>query len=153
MFLAVPRSDEHVGFERPFFARPMGRQILLVGRLERTGAQKELCLLLKTCLILILQKRAWEQFIHHTLSMIFQKNYFSCYILLTDQISSSDCPYTFRYWAICVLQLFVAQQMQGRRKVLDFGVVKSIKDIYHSHKLKIAQGHRKCYKPIKWVLG
>ena len=38
MFLAVPRSDEHVGFERPFFARPMGREILLVGRLERTGA-------------------------------------------------------------------------------------------------------------------
>ena len=29
------------------------------------------------------------------------------YILITDQISSSDCLYFLRYWAICVLQLFV----------------------------------------------
>ena len=30
-------------------------------------------------------------------------------MLLTDQISFSDCPYFFRYWTICVLQLFVFQ--------------------------------------------
>ena len=41
MFLVVPRSDEHVGFERPFFARPIGREILLVGRLERTLSTPE----------------------------------------------------------------------------------------------------------------
>ena len=28
---------------------------------------------------------------------------FSCYILLTDQISLSDCLYFFEYWAKCVL--------------------------------------------------
>ena len=32
---------------------------------------------------------------------------FSCYILLTDQISLSDSLYFSRHWAICVLQLFV----------------------------------------------
>ena len=32
-----------------------------------------------------------------------------CYILLTDQISLSDCLYFSRYWAICILQLFVNQ--------------------------------------------
>ena len=39
----------------------------------------------------------------------FQEKYFSCYILLTDQISLSDCLYFSRYRAICVLQLFVNQ--------------------------------------------
>ena len=33
----------------------------------------------------------------------------SCYILLTDQISLPGCLYFLRYWAICVLQLFVNQ--------------------------------------------
>ena len=32
-------------------------------------------------------------------------------VLLTDQISLSDCFYFSRYWAICVLQLFVNQAM------------------------------------------
>ena len=30
---------------------------------------------------------------------------------LTDQISMSDCLYFLRFWAICVLQLFVDQVM------------------------------------------
>ena len=34
---------------------------------------------------------------------------FSCYILLTDQISWYNCPYILRYLVICVLQLFVSQ--------------------------------------------
>ena len=34
----------------------------------------------------------------------------SCYILLTDQISLPGCLYFLRYWAICVLQLFVNQE-------------------------------------------
>ena len=37
----------------------------------------------------------------------FKKTYFSCYALLTDQISLPDCLYFLRYWSICVLQLFV----------------------------------------------
>ena len=28
----------------------------------------------------------------------FQEKYFSCYTLLTDQISLPDCPYFLRYW-------------------------------------------------------
>ena len=39
----------------------------------------------------------------------FQEKCFSCYILLTDQISLSDCLDFSRYWAICALQLFVNQ--------------------------------------------
>ena len=37
----------------------------------------------------------------------FQEKSFSCYILLTEQISLSDCLYFSKYWTICVLQLFV----------------------------------------------
>ena len=32
--------------------------------------------------------------------MIFEENFFSRYILLTDQISLSDVLYFLRYWAI-----------------------------------------------------
>ena len=48
------------------------------------------------------------------LRMIFQENYFSCYILLTDQISLPHCLYSLRYWAIYVLQLFVSQLMTSQ---------------------------------------
>ena len=39
----------------------------------------------------------------------FQEKCFSCYTLLTEEISLSECLYLLRYWAICVLQLFVNQ--------------------------------------------
>ena len=39
----------------------------------------------------------------------FSRNIFSCYILLTDHISLSDCLYFLKYRAICVLQLFLSQ--------------------------------------------
>ena len=61
------------------------------------------------CSILIFQLRAWEWFLQHILCMVFQQKSSSCYILLTDQISLPDCLYFLRYWAICVLQLFVNQ--------------------------------------------
>ena len=35
--------------------------------------------------------------------MIFQQKCFSCYILLTDQVSLPDRLNFLRYWAICVL--------------------------------------------------
>ena len=38
-----------------------------------------------------------------------QEKFFSCYIPSTDQISLSDCLYFLRYWAICILKLFVSQ--------------------------------------------
>ena len=43
-------------------------------------------------------------FLHLILYMIYQGKCFSCYVLLTDQISLSDCFYFLRYWGICVLQ-------------------------------------------------
>ena len=39
--------------------------------------------------------------------MILQEINFSCYILLTNQISLPNCLYYLRYWSVCVLQLFV----------------------------------------------
>ena len=43
-------------------------------------------------------------FLHLILYMIYQGKCFSCYVLLTDQISLSDCFYFLRYLGICVLQ-------------------------------------------------
>ena len=43
-----------------------------------------------------------SHFVHN-----FSKSCFSCYALLTDQISLPDCLYFLRYWSICVLELFV----------------------------------------------
>ena len=40
-----------------------------------------------------------------------KKDCFSFYVLLIEQISLSSCLYLMRYWAICVLQLFVIQVM------------------------------------------
>ena len=39
----------------------------------------------------------------------FQEKCSSYYILLTNQISLSDCLYFLSYWAICVLKMFVNQ--------------------------------------------
>ena len=46
--------------------------------------------------------------------MIFEEKYFSCYILLTDQISLASCLYFLKYWATNVLQLFVAQSVMSQ---------------------------------------
>ena len=43
----------------------------------------------------------------------FSKKCFSCYILLTDQISLSDCLYFSRNWAIRVLQLIDNQAVMS----------------------------------------
>ena len=39
----------------------------------------------------------------------FQEKCFSCYVLLTDQISLSDCLYFLRYWAICVFNCLLTR--------------------------------------------
>ena len=75
---------------------------------------KTKCLKLQTidseiCSILIFQKMVWEQFLHHILCMIFQGKCFSCYVLLSDEMSIPDLLYFLRYWLIYVLQLFVNQ--------------------------------------------
>ena len=46
--------------------------------------------------------------LHHILQMVFQEKWFSCYILLTDQVSLSAFLYFLNYWAICLLPLFVS---------------------------------------------
>ena len=60
------------------------------------------------CSILFFQKRVWEKFLH-ILCMLFQEKCFPCSILLTDQISLSNRCYFLRYWAICLMQLFLNQ--------------------------------------------
>ena len=59
-------------------------------------------------------KKGLEMFLHHVLCMIFQEKCFSCYILLSDQISLSDCLYFLRYLAIYVLELFVSQVVRSQ---------------------------------------
>ena len=39
----------------------------------------------------------------------FSTKMFLSHILLTDQMSLPGCIYFLRYWAICVLQLFVTR--------------------------------------------
>ena len=51
----------------------------------------------------------------HILCMIFdEEKCFLCCILLTDQISLSDCLYLSRYWAVYVLQLFANQAVTSQ---------------------------------------
>ena len=54
-------------------------------------------------------KEVWNQYPYLIFHIIFEENYFSCYILLIDQISLPGCLYFVRYWTICVLQLFANQ--------------------------------------------
>ena len=51
-------------------------------------------------------EKSLGKFLHHILCIIFQGKCFSCYILLTDQMSLPDWFYFLKYWAIFVLQLF-----------------------------------------------
>ena len=39
----------------------------------------------------------------------FEEKYFSCCVLLPDQISLPGCIFLMGYWAICALQVFVNQ--------------------------------------------
>ena len=54
-------------------------------------------------------KRGLELFSLPHFLHIFKEKYCSCHSLQIDQVSSSSCFYFVRYWAICVLQLFVNQ--------------------------------------------
>ena len=67
----------------------------------------------ETCWISVICRRVWDQPLHHILCMIFQKKYFSCYILLTDQISLSGCLYFLRDWVICVFELFLVRPVKS----------------------------------------
>ena len=44
----------------------------------------------------------------HFVCNVSKKKCYLCYNLLTDQILLSDFIYFLRYWAMCVLQLFVS---------------------------------------------
>ena len=61
------------------------------------------------CSILTFQETVWEYLLHHILRMIFHGKSFSCYILVTDQVSLPGCLYFLRYCTMCVLQIFVFQ--------------------------------------------
>ena len=101
----VKANGLHVNFT--IFWQPSNQHAIKTNRLKLYTTHPEICS------ILIFQMRVWEQFLQHILCMIFQQKCFSCYILLTDQISLSDCLYFLRYWTICLLQLFVNQVVTG----------------------------------------
>ena len=68
----------------------------------------------EVCSIFIFQKRLQEQILRNILRIIFQEKRFSCYVLLTSQMLWFDSHYFLRYWAICVLQMFVKQAMTSK---------------------------------------
>ena len=49
------------------------------------------------------------------LCIIFQEKYFSCYFLLTRQISLSGCLNLLRYWAIWALKFLVSKLIMPKR--------------------------------------
>ena len=55
----------------------------------------------------------------------FQEKWFSCCILLTDQISLSDCLFFLKYWAICVLRLFLKQAVTSYNLKLTVSLLSS----------------------------
>ena len=89
---------------------------------------------IEICSILIFQKMVWDQFLHQILCMTFQEKCFSCYNLLTDQISLSDCLYFLKYWAICVLRLFVNQAVTSQILKLTSSPYRAV--LLHDQKVK-----------------
>ena len=75
----------------------------------KTNCIKLLAIDPEICSILIVQKRVWKQFLQQILCLIYKEKCFSCYTLLTDQVSQSDCFYFLRYQSTCVLELYVKQ--------------------------------------------
>ena len=53
-------------------------------------------------------------YLPHFLRDFRRKKYYCCYILLPDQISMSGCLHFVRYWAICILYLFVNQDVTSK---------------------------------------
>ena len=53
-------------------------------------------------------------------NILLEKSYAKCYILLPDQISMSGSLYFVRYWAKCILQLFVNQVVTSKVLKLAF---------------------------------
>ena len=66
--------------------------------------------------------------------MIFEEKSFLYYALLTDQISMSDCLYSLRYWAICVLQLFFSHVVL--QKILKLTFLSNQAVVLHDEKVK-----------------
>ena len=77
------------------------------------------------CSSLIFRKVSGK-FLHHILYMIFHEKCFSCYILFTDPTLLFDWLYFLRYWAICVLKLFVSQVVTSYilKLILPFYMIK-----------------------------
>ena len=111
IFSAVYRNSECCGLGSLNFAAWF-HYILRVFKwgYNKSKLHKTLKLLIKRyAQCSFLEKSLRIVFLHHIFCMIFQQKCFSRYVLLTDQISLSDCLYFLRYWTICVLQVLVNQ--------------------------------------------
>ena len=69
--------------------------------------------------------------------MIFQEKCFPYYILITDQMSLSDCLYFLRFWAICVLQLLVNQDVTSQILKLTLFLIKPFLYINQKSRQKV----------------
>ena len=69
----------------------------------------------------ILKKRGLEVVSLPIFRIAFEEKYFSCYILLFDQVPLSGWFYYVRYWETCVLQLFFNHVMTSWILILTTG--------------------------------
>ena len=95
--------------------------------------------LLTTCFYLVYsffekQKEVRNYSLCLIFCMIFEENYFSCYTLITDQISLSGCLYYVIHWTICLLLLFDNQPLLS--KILKLTSFESSCFLYMSKKAR-----------------
>ena len=83
----VKASGQQLGFN--IFRQPLTWHTIKTNCIKLQTVDPEICS------IFIFQKRFREQLLHHILSIIFQEKCLSCFILLTGQISLSDCLQLF----------------------------------------------------------
>ena len=109
-----------------------------------------------TCIYLILsfskiQKEVWNLAPCLIFCIISEAKYFSWCILLIDQVSLSGCLYFARYWAICVLQLFVNEVnklLEGEGPIL----MTPIDSINNQNIVTIARVNIPSYMIFPWIM-
>ena len=57
---------------------------------------------------------------------IFQEKGFSCYIIPNDQISFFEYHYSLRYYAICLFQLFISQDVMSQNIEINHDSIQAV---------------------------
>ena len=95
--------------------------------------------------------RVCDQLPHHILCMIFQEKYYLCYILLTDQVTLCGCLCFLKYWAMCVLHLFVSQSVTSLILKLTFACLSSRFPKKSEQKVKYLKNEKNFYHKTKII--